>query len=190
VELVPFPVDFVANLFVLGKAEFEPVEGFRRGRGSIDCQACEANMADDRRRKWISTVVACVFLAAFVWLRWFSVLWQFRWTGICFGAAFVLTSLPTRQRMQARLDFAKRYAIPKRVALVGAVVCTWLGGSAMNGFLTGRSFFQLSSGARAASDDGLFAIVVLAAAFESGYLFWLQAKGSSGPRSTKLTTHA
>ena len=139
------------------------------------------------RKRWFDNVLACAFLAAFVWLRWFSTFWQYRWTGLCLGVAFVLVFWPTRTRMQTHLDFTRKHGIPKRVDLIGGIAGIVFGGLALKDFLTGRSFFSFS-GVRAASDSGLFTVIVLTAGFEAIFLFWLLARADRRPRSAITNT--
>jgi len=144
-------------------------------------------MAVALRRRWFNNALLFAFLAVFVWLRWFSAFWQHRWTGLCFGVAFILTFRPTRTRMQMHVDFAKKYEFPRRGNLVAGISCIVLGGIALRDFLTGRSFFSFS-GVRAASDDGLLAVSMLAAGFEMIYLSRLLARTDHRPSSASTNT--
>src|SRR5580698_7518251 len=109
------------------------------------------------RSKWFGIVGMAVFIALFIWLRWFSGFWLNGWTGLCLGIAFVLGAWPTTARMQRQVDFQRRYDIPRRVPLLGAITSLVLGAIALKSCFLGPSFF---SGSRGRSDDG-FAGVVL-----------------------------
>jgi hypothetical protein len=142
------------------------------------------------RGSWFGIATACILVGLFVWLRWSSGLWQYRWTGFCFGIAFVLGTSLMPGRARKRIDFARRYDIPDRVSLVGNIGSLALGAIILKSFFFGGSFF--SSGSRAGSDDGFFGVVLLASAIDGAYLFWLsnrEASRAGGQESNDNLNH-
>jgi hypothetical protein len=111
------------------------------------------------RGKWFRVAEFCVFAGLFVWLRWFSSLWQFRWTGFLFGVIFVLSSLWNPGISRPWRDRISYYTSPK-VAWFAEIICPLaLGGMIMKHFFAGPAFF--STGSKAGSDDGLIGALIL-----------------------------
>ncbi|HVM93628.1 MAG TPA: hypothetical protein VMT67_12490 [Terriglobales bacterium] len=117
------------------------------------------------RSKWFGVADFCIFAGLFVWLRWFSRLWQYRWTGLLFGFVYVLTSLWNPRKLMPWHDQIRRYWSPKVAWFAEIVAPLALGGIIMRHFFTGSAFF--SFGPKAGSDDGFFGVVILASAVES-----------------------
>lgn len=89
-----------------------------------------------------------VFLCAFVWLRWWSGLWQNRWVGFGLGAVFAVVYLVRSLGRESQDVHTKRYY------LLMSVVFLVLGTAFM-------SFFLGLLGARK-SDDGCLSFITLA----------------------------
>ena len=122
--------------------------------------------------------VMCVLISVLVWLRWYSGLWEYRWTGFGFGLVVALCTLRSRGTAQAQIDFARKYNVPKRVSVIGNIAGVAIGTSLMWSFFTGKAVF-FSAGTRARSDDGFFGVVLLASALNETYLFWLLKRNSA-----------
>ena len=140
--------------------------------------------------KWwpLAELGACAVL--FVWLRWYSPLWQNRWTGFFLGVVFVLTgkSLNWRDSARRQLEFKEKYGFPDRLTFVSALVFPTMGVLALKGWLFGHPLF-FSSGVRAASDNGIFAVLILATAPQYLYASWLllRKKSSHRPQDPLIT---
>ncbi|MFZ0279863.1 MAG: hypothetical protein WA254_17685 [Candidatus Sulfotelmatobacter sp.] len=65
---------------------------------------------------WLDIALASALVILFVWLKGWSGLWQYRWTGVLMGLALGLYAQPG---LQASYDVAKRYDIPRRLYLFG-----------------------------------------------------------------------
>jgi hypothetical protein len=112
-----------------------------------------------RGNRWIEIASACVLVILYAWLRSVSGLWQYRWTGVLMGLALGYA----RRGRQAGYDIAKRYDVPRRVYLVGAVVFT------VSGTLTLRRFVFAGG-----SDDGFFGVLLLSLAIDQAIIYrWL-----------------
>lgn len=131
------------------------------------------------RSTWWALVELGALAVLFLWLRWYSPFWQNRWTGFCLGLALVLSGgFNWRQSARQQLEFRRKYEIPKRVTILGAIVFPIMGIAALKSFWVGVPFFS-GSGVRAASDNGFFTVILCAGALESLYECWLLiTKGS------------
>jgi hypothetical protein len=103
-----------------------------------------------RGNRWFGLALACVLIALCVWLRSWSDLWQYRWTGFLVGLA---VGLYAQRATQASYHIAKRYDIPRRVYLAGAIVFIAMGASSL------KRFFLNGNG-----DDGFLSILFVALA--------------------------
>lgn len=130
------------------------------------------------------------FAVLFVWLRWYTPLWQNRWTGFFLGVAFVLAakSLNWRDSALQHLQFKEKYGFPDRATFVSALVLPIMGVLALKGWLFGHPVF-FSSGVKAASDNGMFAVLILATAPSYLYASWmlLRKKSSHSPQDPYVT---
>lgn len=139
------------------------------------------------RGKWLGIAEFCVFAGLFVWLRWFSSLWQYRWTGFLFGVIFVLSSLWNRGTSPRWRDRISYYVSPK-VGWFAVIICPLaLGGIIMKHFFAGPAFFSFT-GPKAGSDDGFFGVVILASAVEGAYSFWLSKRDSERDKDSFVKT--
>ncbi len=100
--------------------------------------------------RWLEIALACVSLTVFVWLRSWSGLWQYRWTGVLFGLAL---SLYAQRGVRASYGIAKRHDTPVRVHIVGIVVFIALGVVTLKRFLVSWH-----------SDDGFFGVLLISLA--------------------------
>jgi len=123
------------------------------------------------RARW-GLVQAIVGVGIFVWLRWYSALWQNRWVGLCLGLAVISTGFTSRERVRRHSEFARDLDLPKRVTILGFVAFTWMGVSAIRGFLGGPPFVS-KTGIRAASDDGFFGVLICDLAVQYLYASWI-----------------
>jgi hypothetical protein len=137
------------------------------------------------RRRWLGIATSLVLVALFVWLRWFSSLWIYRWTGFCFGIVFLLSTRVAWGKVQTQIDIAKRYDLPSRIFIVGNICSLTLGVVALRSFIQGNIY--LPTGARAGSDNGLLGIVLLASALEGLYQFWLSKQDASKSDNNSAT---
>ncbi len=139
------------------------------------------------RNKWFGILESFAFLGLFIWLRWFSSLWQYRWTGFLFGIVFVSSSLRNPNRLRPWRDRISLYASPK-IAWFATIICPLaLGGLVMKHFFAGPAFFSFN-GPKAGSDDGFFGIVILASAIDGAYSFWLSSHDSDIDKDNSLKT--
>jgi len=131
------------------------------------------------RSAWWTLTKVGVFLGLFVWLRWYSSLWQNRWTGFCLGVVLVIwVDFTSRNWVRGQLDFARKRDLSKRVTLVFAVACTWMCVSALKSFFVGPPFF-FSSGVRATSDNAFFGVLLIPNTLQWLYASWvILRKGS------------
>jgi len=110
-----------------------------------------------RGNRWLDIGLVCVLLILYAWLRSWSGLWQYRWTGLVMGIALALYAQRGRQ---ASYNIAKRYDIPRRVYLVGALVFIALG------TVTLRRFFLTGN-----SNDGFLGVIALAFSIEEAFVY-------------------
>lgn len=136
---------------------------------------------------WWILIQLGALAALFIWLRWYSPFWQNRWIGFSLGLALVLPSFASRERVRQQLDFARKYDLSKRVTVLLAVSITWASLRALKGFLVGPPFFS-ASGARAASDDGFFGVLLCMTALHWLYASWLVLRKSSDQSSQNPAT--
>ena len=120
-------------------------------------------------RRW-ALAQLFVFAALFVWMRWFSTLWQNRWTGFCLGIAFAATNFAWRESLQRQLDLARKYDVPRRVTILSAIASAVVGITVLKSFFAGSAFSW--SGVRAASDDGFCGVIVCTSALEWAFFLW------------------
>ncbi len=143
-------------------------------------------MMNRPRGKWWAWTQVGLLFGAFIWLRWYSRLWQNRWTGFCFGAVFVLwTSFPWRNTVRQQLELARSFDHPKRVAIFGLIGAIGMGATAVKRFWEGRPFL-FSSGVRAAGDDGFFVMMLLVWALQWLYATWFLLRNFSDQSSQTL----
>lgn len=121
-----------------------------------------------RGKRWLDIALACVLMILYVFLRSWSGLWQYRWTGVLMGLALGFYAWRGRQ---AGYDIAKRYDVPRRVYMVGAVVFS------VSGTITLRQFVFAGS-----SDDGFFGVVLLTLAINQAFVY----RGLSKKDTTEL----
>ncbi|MGA8502373.1 MAG: hypothetical protein WB683_12555 [Candidatus Sulfotelmatobacter sp.] len=110
-----------------------------------------------RGNRWLDIALASTLAIVFVWLRSWSGLWQYGWTGVLFGLALGLYAL---RGVRASYDIARRYDIPGRVYIVGIVVFAGRGAVTLKHFLVGWR-----------SDDGFFGILLLSLAINEALVF-------------------
>lgn len=90
-------------------------------------------MSDDKIRKLdpLDLILSFAFIGLWIWLRWWSGLWQNRWVGFALGAAFTLF-LATRlafTRSESRLSgfYPPKYLfLPLCIALVAAGIISFM----------------------------------------------------------------
>ena len=119
-----------------------------------------------RGNRWLDLALFCALVILYAWLRSWSGLWHYRGTGVLMGLALAVYA---QQGSQAGYSVAKRYEVPRRVYLVGALVFT------VSGVLTLRRFLLAGSG-----DDGFFGVVLLTLAIDQAFVYrWLFRKGTA-----------
>jgi len=123
-----------------------------------------------------------ILVVLFIWLRWYSTLWENRWTGFVVGIAFVILNWRVYARQQ--LDLAH---FSKRAIVLLALAVTWMAVSGVKSFLVGPPFF-FSSGVRAASDNGFFAVLMCMCAVQWLYASWAVLRRASDQSSQNAAT--
>jgi hypothetical protein len=119
-----------------------------------------------RENRRLDIALACAFVLLYVWLRSWSGLWQYRWTGFLMGLAFALYAQRGRQ---ASYKIAKRYDIPRRAYLLGVAVFIASGAATLRRFVLSGN-----------SDDGFFAVVLFALAVREAFVYrWLSTKDNT-----------
>ena len=128
-----------------------------------------------------------VFVAGFVWLRWYSSFWENRWTGFVLGVLFVSSAaFNWRGSVRQYLDIA--HDIPKSVTVLTAIMFTWMAASALKSFFMGSPFF-FSSGIRAASDNSFFGVVLGVNAVQWLFASWAILRKSLDQSSQNPVVH-
>ena len=125
-------------------------------------------------------------VALFVWLRWYSAIWQNRWVGFGLGLACLVTPLSSRGSLKRWRESARSLDSSRPVVILLAITITWMSASALKGFFGGGPPFLFSSGIRARSDDGFFGGLLCSAALQWLYACWIMLRKRSDRSSNPV----